>query len=149
MNKWFLSLFLALTTVDMGAKQYIEDTWKKGEERDTILPGIVCRKVYNKGFFLNFMDKNPKVIKGASAVLGALTILADYLLFREKGRWMEKIAMTFVSAGAFSNIYDRLVRGKVIDYFGVKCKIKKISRITANLADVYIAIGSAIICRYR
>ena len=149
MNKWFLSLFLALTTVDMGTKQYIEDTWKKGEERDTILPGIVCRKVYNKGFFLNFMDKNPKVVKGASAVLGALTILADYLLFREKGRWMEKFAMTFVSAGAFSNIYDRLVRGKVIDYFGVKCKIKKISRITANLADVYIAIGSAIICRYR
>ena len=43
MNKWFLSLFLALTTVDMGIKQYIEDTWKKGEERDTILPGIICR----------------------------------------------------------------------------------------------------------
>ena len=149
MNKWFLSLFLMLTTVDMGTKQYIEDTWKKGEERDTILPGIVCRKVYNKGSFLNFMDKNPKVIKGVSGVLGILIAAADYLLFRERGRWMEKLSMVFVSAGAFSNIFDRLVRGKVIDYFGIKCKVKKISRITANLADVYIAIGSAIICRYR
>ena len=149
MNKWFLSLFLALTTVDMGTKQHIEDTWKKGEERETILPGIVCRKVYNKGFFMNFMDQNPKVIKGVSAVLAALIALADYLLLQEKGRWMEKLGMVFVSAGAFSNIFDRLVRGKVIDYFGVKCKNKKISRITANLADVYIVIGSTFLWRYR
>jgi signal peptidase II len=145
MNKWFLSLFFALTTVDMGTKQYIEDTWKKGEERDTILPGIVCRKVYNKGFFLNFMDKNPKVVKGATAGVTAIIALMDYLIFQERGRWLEKLAMVFISAGAFSNTFDRLVRGKVIDYFGIKCKVKKIRRLTANLADVYVLLGSILL----
>ena len=145
MNKWFMSLFLALTTADMGAKQYVEDTWKKGEERDTIFPGIVCRKVYNKGFFMNFMDQNPKVIKGVSAIMGAVIAFADYLLFQERGRWMEKLAMVFISAGAFSNTFDRLVRGKVIDYFGIKCKARKIRKLTANLADVYVLIGSILL----
>ena len=145
MSKWFMSLFLALTTADMGAKQYIEDTWEKGEERDTIFLGIVCRKVYNKGFCMNFLDKKPKVIKGVSVVMSALIALADYLLFQERGRWIEKLAMVFISAGAFSNTFDRLVRGKVIDYFGIKCKVKKIRNLTANLADVYVLIGSILL----
>ena len=145
MTKLFTALFLALTTADMGIKQYIEETWKKGEERDTVLPGVVCRKVYNKGFFMNALDKHPKVIKGVSAMLALVIGIYDYLLFQERGHWLEKLGMVFISAGAVSNIFDRLVRGKVIDYFGIKCKAKKIRRLTANLADVYVLLGSILL----
>ena len=67
----------------------------------------------------------------------------DYQLFTKRGKLREKLGMTILSAGAFSNIFDRLVRGYVVDYFGIKNS--KLSKITANLADVYILIGSLIL----
>lgn len=137
-------LFVMLLCFDMGIKQYIESTYKEKEERETILDGIVLRKIYNKGFMLNTLENKPKVIKSASAGMGAVIILYDVWLFLKKGRLKDKLGMVLISAGAASNIYDRLIRGKVIDYIGVKSKYQFLSKITANLADVYIAVGTAI-----
>ncbi len=55
---------------------------------------------------------------------------------------LSKIALTFLSAGALSNTYDRVVRGKVVDSIGVKSSHKILGNITANLADIYILLGS-------
>lgn len=137
-------LLVMLLCFDMGIKQYIESTYKEKEERETILDRIVLRKIYNKGFMLNTLENKPKVIKSASAGMGAVIILYDVWLFLKKGRLKDKLGMVLISAGAASNIYDRLIRGKVIDYIGVKSKYQFLSKITANLADVYIAVGTAI-----
>lgn len=145
MNKYFASLFLVLTTFDMGIKQYIEDTFRKGEERGTGGCGLVIRRVHNKGFCLNTLDKYPAVIKSVSVfVCGTIGVYA-YELFRKRGQWIKKLGMTILGAGAFSNTFDRLVRGYVVDYYGFECKNSKLSKITANLADLYVLIGSAII----
>ncbi len=134
-------LFIILLCFDMGIKQYIESTCKEKEERETILDGIVLRKIYNRGFMLNILESKPKVIRSASAGMGAGIILYDVWLFLKKGRLKDKLGMVFISAGAASNIYDRLIRGKVIDYIGIKSKYKFLAKITANLADAYIAVG--------
>ena len=145
MNKYFLNLFLALTTFDLGIKQYIEDTFRKGEERGTTDSKIVIRKVHNKGFCLNALDKYPMIIKSVSGVLcGAIGAFA-FQLFQKRGQWGKKLGMTFLGAGAISNTFDRLVRGYVVDYYGFGFKNSKLSKITANLADLYVVIGSAII----
>jgi len=143
MNKCFGGLFLVLTTFDMGIKQYVEETFKKGEKRDAVIPGFEFRRVHNKGFFLDSLDKYPKVIKSVSAILGGMIAIYDYHLFKKRGKLRTKFGVTILSAGAFSNIFDRLVRGYVVDYFGIKNS--KLSKITANLADVYIMIGSAVL----
>lgn len=137
-------LFLLLVCSDMGTKQYIEDTYGPGEERETILGKVVLRKVYNRGFLLNSLEQYPAVVKTASALAGAGTAAYDVWLFTRKGRCLRKLGMVFLSAGAFSNIYDRLIRGKVIDYIGVRCRNKFLSRLTANLADFYVAVGALI-----
>ena len=41
-------------------------------------------------------------------------------------------------------VYDRVIRGKVIDYIGFRSKYKFLSRITANLADFYVVIGGVL-----
>lgn len=135
-------LFLVLVCLDMGIKQYIENTFKEKEERETIIDKIVLRKVYNRGFLLNTLQDHPGIVKGASAGVGAGVILYDLWLFIRKGRLFKKLGMVFLSAGAFSNVYDRLIRGKVIDYIGVQSKNKFLSRITANLADAYVMLGA-------
>lgn len=145
MNKYFGGLFLVLTTFDMGIKQYVEETFKRGEKRETVISGLEFRRVHNKGFFLDSLDKYPKIIKSVSAILGGMIAIFDYQLFKRRGRWRTKLGMTILSAGAFSNIFDRLVRGYVVDYLGLKCKNSKLSKITANLADLYIVIGSTIL----
>ena len=88
------------------------------------------------------MDSEPEKVKKASvmttAAIGLLTIIEA---FRE-GHMLSKIALTFLSAGALSNTYDRVVRGKVVDYIGIKSNHKILGNITANLADIYILFGS-------
>ena len=145
LNKYFAALFIGLTTLDMGIKQYVEETFKKGDEQNTKIQPFVFRRVHNKGFCLNVLDKYPVVIKSVSIGLcGAIGGYA-YQLFQERGKWSEKLGITILGAGAFSNTFDRLVRGYVVDYFGVRAKNSKLSKITANIADVYVVAGSAIL----
>lgn len=142
-------LFLILTVIDMGIKQYVEENLKKGEERETKVSKVVLRKVYNRGFAFHFLDQYPWMIRGSSIILGIAITIYDVILCLQKGRWLEKIGMAFLSAGALSNIYDRLVRGKVIDYIGFKSKWKKVRTTTPNLADFYVAIGAIVIFAAR
>lgn len=135
-------LFLVLIVTDMGMKQYVEENLKKGEERETKISKVILRKVYNRGFAFHVLDQYPWLIRGSSMILGAMIAIYDIVLCLQKGRWLEKIGMAFLSAGAVSNIYDRLVRGKVIDYIGFKSKWKKLRTTTPNLADFYVAIGA-------
>lgn len=137
-------LFLGLVCLDMGIKCYIENTYEEREERETILDGVVFRKIYNRGFVLNTLENKPKLIKGVSAVSGVGVLAYDVWLFLKKGKLFQKIGMIFMSAGAVSNIYDRLVRGKVIDYIGFQSKFRFVRRLTANLADFYVTIGAVI-----
>ena len=105
----FGGMLVVFLCVDMGIKQYIEDTFDRREERKCIVPGLVLRKVYNRGFLLSTLEKYPKIVQGASAVTGVVILFYDLLLFLKKGKWLEKTGMIFLTAGAASNIYDRLV----------------------------------------
>lgn len=140
-----MSIFLVLVCLDMGIKQYIEDTFEKDEERKTVIDGLVLRKVYNKGFAFNLMDDHPETIRSSSVCAGIGLLLYNSLLFFTKGKRVRKLGMLFVTAGAFSNIYDRLIREKVIDYIGIECKNSYLSKLTANLADIYIVIGTILV----
>ena len=62
-----------------------------------------------------------------------------------RGSYLRQFGMTLLSAGAASNIFDRLVRGKVIDYIGIRTGQRHLDRITANLGDCFIACGGLIL----
>ncbi len=64
--------------------------------------------------------------------------------------------MTLVSAGAASNLFDRLAMGRVVDYIGFRTDVrdesdkeskgkKFLGKITANLGDVYLVLGSVLV----
>ena len=50
-----------------------------------------------------------------------------------------------MTAGAWSNTFDRWFRGYVVDYVGFETKCKKLSSITYNLADFFIAAGGIMV----
>ena len=48
----------------------------------------------------------------------------------------------FLLGGAFSNTYDRLSRGYVVDYLRLRTGIGAVDRVVFNLADFAILIGA-------
>ena len=74
----------------------------------------------------------------ASAVGGIL-----FWLLQRKGHRMEKLGFSLTLAGALSNIYDRITRHYVVDYFSVNWG--KFKKVIFNLGDLFIFLGGTII----
>lgn len=166
MLSWMSILFASLLGIDVMIKQQVEENIRRGEEKELAGGKIVIRKVYNRGFLLNFLEGNPKLVKGAAVASGIVLLIWDVLTFIpvritrvtladgkkgffrpciKKGSYLKKLGMTLFSAGAASNIFDRLVRGRVIDYIGIRTGKRYLDKITANLGDCYIAGGGILL----
>ena len=114
----------------------------KGEEKP-LTEHVVLRRVSNPGMCLKLLADKPGIVKWLSlAAAGTVSFLYALALFRKKGFWKKK-ALSLMTAGAWSNTFDRFTRGHVADYIGFKCKNKKLSSITYNLADFFISAGAA------
>ena len=134
-----------LCGVDLWCKAYIEKHFKSGEEQK-ILGGKICvRKVHNEGIAFNIGDKRPQTVRAASGIVCVILGVYYAALLRRPGNLMQKKGMTWVLAGAFSNLYDRFVRKYVVDYFGFQTKWKKVSDITFNLGDMFIFAGTIVL----
>ena len=77
-----------------------------------------------------------------SAAAGILT----WLLCRDEGRKADRIGFALITAGGLSNLYDRLKRGYVVDYFSIRCKY--LEKVVFNLGDFFIFAGSALIAAF-
>ena len=56
---------------------------------------------------------------------------------------MEKAGYALVLAGGLSNLYDRLRRGYVVDYFSIQAGFLK--KVVFNLGDLFIMAGAAVL----
>ena len=140
-----LVLFAILLGTDVVIKKRVDEELNLGEERELRSSKFLIRKVYNKGFLLNLYDQHPETVRILSVLAGAGVLAWDCLTFAKKHNYVRKAGMTLVSAGAASNLFGRLVRGRVVDYIGFRTQKKFLGRITANLGDVYLAVGSVLV----
>ena len=144
MFPWKTGLGVCLFGVDEILKQRVEDQIEEDEIRSYLDDRLLIRKVYNRGFIFSSLEDKNTLVKGVSIVAGTMVFLMD--LWAERyGNLQQKLGMTLLSAGAASNIFDRLIRGKVIDYIAVRTKNSRLKKITANLGDIYIALGAVLI----
>lgn len=141
----------AITAADQILKKAVEDSVPKGKNLKVMNGPLTLRKVYNRGAAFNMLDGHPELVKKLSAFLTGILAARDIWLCGKRGRILEKTGMALLTGGAFSNMIDRLVRGKVVDYLAVESRCEKISKLTFNLGDVCIAAGAllAVICRKR
>lgn len=140
----FVILFAILLGMDTVLKRWVEENINQDEKRELFNGKIIIRKVYNRGFMLNFLDHKPRIVKGMTAVVSIGLLLYDTAVFLRRGKYVRKLGLTLLSAGAASNTFDRLVKGRVTDYIGYSGK-KFPARITANLGDLYITFGGILI----
>ncbi|MCC8023973.1 MAG: signal peptidase II [Clostridium sp.] len=133
-----------LAGLDLGIKSVIENQEDDTFPRD--LPsakGIIkLHKNHNDGFPFGFMKEKPELVKGIplmviSAMAGALGAFMT-----GKGKTMEKLGLSIALGGALSNLYDRLARGYVVDYFSIEWRSLK--KVVFNLGDMFVFLGSAV-----
>lgn len=141
----YILLIGALAVGDLRLKQWIDEQapeqfprpWARSKGK------IVLHRHHNPGFPFGFLQKYGAVVRMVPlAVVSALGGALAYLLPR-KGRTLQKLGLAIVIGGALSNLYDRLVKHYVVDYFSFS--FGPLKRVIFNLGDLCVFLGSAIL----
>lgn len=141
----YLLIPIGIFGLDMYIKGYIEKNKKLGSEEKCFGEKILLRRTHNTGAMLNFMEKKQQLVAGFSLGLSVSIVIGYLFLLGQKGKHLLKIGISFLVGGAFSNVYDRLVRKYVVDYFSFNVKWEKLRRIVFNIADIFIFLGSFLV----
>jgi signal peptidase II len=137
----FLIIILVIFIVDFKVKTYIEKT-KEMHKKEEILNGnIIIERYHNKGAILNSMDHKPGLVKIISSIMLGTIFLVFSVLLTKKGNILYKLGLSLILGGAASNVYDRIKKGYVVDYFSFKF----LKRVIFNLSDLFIFIGAVLI----
>lgn len=140
----FIAIIVIIVAVESVIKQVREQNGTEGEKIPVLNGKIYLTKYHNYGAFLNWGKNRPEFVKGLSAGLCILCAAMFVLTLGAKGKILLKTGLAFLLGGAFSNTYDRMVRGYVVDYFGFQVKNEKLQKIVFNISDFCIAIGAAL-----
>lgn len=136
-----LSIFMG----ELFLKNHIEAKVPENSEKKALHDMVILTKHRNRGAVFNIGEKRPKIVLWISVVF---TILAAALFLCSlgfAGKRLLKWGFTFLLGGAFSNTYDRLKRGYVVDYFRLNAPVKRIRSLIFNLSDFCIMLGAALI----
>lgn len=98
---------------------------------------------HNAGFPFGFLEKYQQVVRliPLSIISGLFGVLL-YLL-PKKGHQIQKLGLSILLGGALSNLYDRMVRHYVVDYFSIR--IGSLKKVVFNLGDFAVFLGSGIL----
>ena len=140
----FLTFGTTLALTDLAVKKEIEARPDEEFPKTVKESGGLIRlyKNHNPGFSFGFMKESPKLVEMVPVCMLSAVAGAWAYVIGKKGRVLEKTALTLVLAGGASNLYDRLKRGYVVDYFSIQWK--KLKKVVFNLGDIFFLAGSAL-----
>ena len=127
---------------DFFLKRCIDKHLRGGENRRICKGRILLRKYHNRGAVLNFLDRRPG---GERNICGGLLLLlgaAWFVLLRRKDNPGVLLGLSLLLGGGGSNLYDRITKGYVVDYFSFRTPWRWLNRIVFNISDFCIFFGS-------
>lgn len=141
----YASIVAVLFAGDFFLKKQVERHITKEERKEICKGKIVIRKYYNRGAALNLMEKSPKLLR---IICGAIILILGivwYPLLREKKNPGILLGISLILGGGASNLYDRITKGHVVDYFSFRTPWERLNRIVFNISDMFIFLGSILI----
>ena len=104
-----------------------------------LIPHVVeLRFVLNQGMAFSLLSgKQLFLILATSA---ALLLVAYWLFFRSRGKYLQQAALILVLGGGIGNLIDRVLNGEVVDYINVLFMRFAIF----NFADICVCVGVAL-----
>lgn len=144
----YAGIVAGIFTGELLLKNYIENRRKEGEITKKCKGRLWIRKYHNYGAFLNLLERKKGIVKVVSILFCILLTAFFILTLGKSGSAAMKTGLAFLLGGAFSNTYDRMKRGYVVDYFSIhleKGPLKGISKVVFNIADFCIMIGAMVV----
>lgn len=141
----FVAIIGAIALLDLTLKWWVDkqDETKFPRPLPYTKEKIWLYHNHNAGFPFGFLKKHGEIVRLVPLVIiSALAGILGYLIPR-KNHLGEKVALTVLLGGAMSNLYDRFVRGHVIDYFSLRLGVLK--KVVFNLGDICVFLGSGIL----
>ena len=74
------------------------------------------------------------------ATSAALLLVAYWLFFRSRGKYLQQAALILVLGGGIGNLIDRVLNGEVVDYINVLFMRFAVF----NFADICVCVGVAL-----
>ena len=101
-----------------------------------LIPHVVeLRFVLNQGMAFSLLSgKQLFLIVATSA---ALILVAYWLFFRSRGKYLQQAAMLLVLGGGLGNLIDRVLNGEVVDYINLLFMRFAVF----NFADICVCVG--------
>lgn len=138
----YIGIIVVIFVTELLIKNHIDKNWEIGQRKLICKDKIKLTKYKNRGAFLNFLDKRPKLIAIISLLFSLIILLYFILTLGQEGNILFKTGLALLLGGAFSNTYDRLSRKYVVDYFSFRSRFKRLNQVVFNLADIFIMIGA-------
>ncbi len=133
--------FFGIVLGIFAGEHYIKEKIEKGVKLKR-LPGILVTRYHNYGAFRNLGHKRPLLIKLVSVLLTVILSIVYIMTLGRAGKNLLKIGLSLLLGGAFSNTYDRLKRGYVVDYIRFRVKWRFLRDMIFNISDFFIIIGA-------
>lgn len=126
-------------------KNRVEAEIKENSSKKALHNTIILTKYHNYGAMLDAGAKKPRLIRLLSVFLTAMAAVLFLFSLGMAGNGLLKTGFSLLLGGAFSNTYDRIKRGYVVDYFRINVPVKAVRRIIFNVSDFCIIIGAAMV----
>lgn len=141
----YILIIFSVFTGELFWKKHVEEKIPEGSSKKALHDTIILTKYHNRGAAFNAGERRPEIVKAVSVVLTAVAAALFLFSLGLAGRGLLKTGLSLLLGGAFSNTYDRLKRGYVVDYFRFNVPVKRIRNLIFNVADFCIIVGAALV----
>jgi signal peptidase II len=138
----YILLVMIIFLGDLGLKNYAQTNLEEQPRRSSFSDRVLLRRYHNQGAFLNLAEKRPKPLLILSLIFTAVISIFFFVTVFHHGTGLLRLGLSFLLGGAFSNTYDRLKRGFVVDYVSFKTPFPSFNRMVFNVADFCIILGA-------
>ena len=116
------------------------------EAPEKMLEGISSlQKLHNRGAALELHGENSKTAHRCYNSCYSRNDGVLRLSYKETKTAVLKTGVGMILGGAWSNVWDRITRKYVVDYFSFHTKCRKLERVVFNLADMFIFLGGFLV----
>ena len=116
------------------------------EKREILQGKIILNKCHNTGAAFSLGEKNPSLVLVSSLL--CVIVVTIYLIRRYIVKGMGpldigiyEVGVSMFLGGALSNLYDRISKRYVVDYFSFNVRWPKLRNIVFNISDMFIFLG--------
>ena len=141
----FIGIIGAVFLIDYFVKQQAEKELDDQEVREVAKGNLKLQKLYNSGIaFGLFEGKDSITIIATAMAIGAM-IASFFAIVFKAGKGLSKLGYALMIGGGLNNLYERVTKGYVTDYFSFNVKFEKLKRLVFNVSDMFILVGAFLV----